>query len=68
MVLKAQFLIHTENFDTKDIVKLYMNVADSSVLLLWLTDRDAEKKVVCNQQKLLVYSRDECLCRIHSEA
>lgn len=50
VVLKAPFLTHTENFDTKDIVKLYMNVADSSVLLLWLTDRDAEKKVICNQQ------------------
>lgn len=50
MVLKAPFLTPTENFDTKDMVKLYINVADSSVLLLWLTDRDAEKKVICNQQ------------------
>lgn len=44
MVIKALFLTHTENFDTKDIVKLYVDVADSCVLLLWLTDRDAEKK------------------------
>lgn len=44
MVLKAPFLTHTENFDTKDIVKPHTNVADSCMLLLWLTDRDTEKK------------------------
>lgn len=44
MVLKAPFPTHTENFDTKDIVKLYMDVADSCMLLLWLTDRDGEEK------------------------
>lgn len=44
MVPKAPFLTGTENFDTKAIVKLYMDVADSCMFLLWLTDRDAEKK------------------------
>lgn len=34
MFLKAPFLTHTENFDTKDIVKLYVVVADSCMLLL----------------------------------
>lgn len=42
--LNLPFLTGTENFDTKGIVKLYMDVADSCMLLLWLTDRDAEKK------------------------
>lgn len=44
VVPKAPFLTGTENFDTKAIVKLYMDVADSCMFLLWLTDRDAEKK------------------------
>lgn len=44
MVLKAPFPTHAQNFDTKDIVKLYMDVANSCMLLLWLTDRDAEEK------------------------
>lgn len=34
IVLKAPFLTHTENFDTEDMVKLYIVVADSCMLLL----------------------------------
>lgn len=38
MVLKAPFLTCTESFDVEGTVKAYMDVADSCMLLLWLTD------------------------------
>lgn len=46
MVLKAPFLTCTESFDVKGTVKVYMDVADSCMLLLWLTDchRDTVEK------------------------
>lgn len=46
MVLKAPFLTCTESFDVKGTVKAYTDVADSCMLLLWLTDcyRDTVEK------------------------